>query len=146
MAFSRSIRTRRLAISRTPIIARGPGPRSRPVCSDPPTRFVGFGWVEPTARRPSVEADIVVLIRWNDKLYQLRSDFARPWPLVPPSQLGGLFLRLESGCRGRLAGIRPRRPRRPSERPADHETPALSPRRRGDRPRSVACRIGAVDG
>src|SRR5713226_1343529 len=38
---------------------------------------VGFGWVEPTARKPAREARIVLLLRWNGKVYQTRADFAR---------------------------------------------------------------------
>jgi hypothetical protein len=38
---------------------------------------VGFGWVEPTARRPTVEAAIVLVLKWNDYLYETRSDFNR---------------------------------------------------------------------
>jgi hypothetical protein len=38
---------------------------------------VGFGWVEPTARKPSIEAGIAVALRWNGRTYQIRSDFAR---------------------------------------------------------------------
>lgn len=38
---------------------------------------VGFGWVEPTARRPTLEANMVLVARWNDRVYQHRGDFAR---------------------------------------------------------------------
>jgi hypothetical protein len=38
---------------------------------------VGFGWVEPTARKPTLEAAIVVLVRWGGRLYVTRSDFGR---------------------------------------------------------------------
>lgn len=38
---------------------------------------VGFGWVEPTAREPLDEGAIVVVLRWNDRTYQTRSDFSR---------------------------------------------------------------------
>jgi hypothetical protein len=39
--------------------------------------LVGFGWVEPTARRPTLEAAIVVALRWVDRLYLRRADFGR---------------------------------------------------------------------
>jgi hypothetical protein len=38
---------------------------------------VGFGWVEPTARRPTTDTALLVGFRWNDRLYVTRSDFAR---------------------------------------------------------------------
>ncbi|HEX5414394.1 MAG TPA: hypothetical protein VFZ25_01935, partial [Chloroflexota bacterium] len=38
---------------------------------------VGFGWVEPTARKPAFELGLALAIRWQDRLYQTRSDFAR---------------------------------------------------------------------
>src|SRR4051812_11321985 len=38
---------------------------------------IGFGWVEPIPRRPKLEADVALAIRWKGQLYQLRSDFAR---------------------------------------------------------------------
>jgi hypothetical protein len=38
--------------------------------------FVGFGWVEPTARKPHSELAIVSVLRWGDRLYVRRSDFA----------------------------------------------------------------------
>lgn len=38
---------------------------------------LGLGWVEPTARDPSIEAAILLAIRWGGRLYQLRSDLAR---------------------------------------------------------------------
>ena len=39
--------------------------------------IVGFGWVEPTARKPTLEAGFAVALRWNGRTYQTRSDFAR---------------------------------------------------------------------
>ena len=38
---------------------------------------VGFGWVEPTARKPSFELGLALAIRWQERLYRARSDFAR---------------------------------------------------------------------
>jgi Trehalase len=38
---------------------------------------VGFGWVEPTSRRPTREAAIVVVVRWGGRRYATRSDFGR---------------------------------------------------------------------
>lgn len=39
--------------------------------------LLGFGWVEPTARRPSLEAAVIIAVEWNGRLYRTRSDFAR---------------------------------------------------------------------
>jgi len=38
---------------------------------------LGFGWVEPTARKPDFNLGITLAVRWNDRLYRLRGDFAR---------------------------------------------------------------------
>ncbi len=42
-----------------------------------PDETVGFGWVEPTARRPILEARLALVIRWNGRVYQSRADFSR---------------------------------------------------------------------
>lgn len=38
---------------------------------------IGLGWVEPTSRDVAYVAEITLAIRWNGRLYQTRSDFAR---------------------------------------------------------------------
>lgn len=38
---------------------------------------VGFGWVEPTARRPTLQADLVLVARHGERVYQTRADFGR---------------------------------------------------------------------
>jgi hypothetical protein len=38
---------------------------------------VGFGWVEPTARKPTSDVHIALALRWKGQTYQTRSDFAR---------------------------------------------------------------------
>lgn len=38
---------------------------------------LGFGWVEPTARKVEREAAIVLVLRWGGRVYQTRVDFAR---------------------------------------------------------------------
>jgi hypothetical protein len=38
---------------------------------------VGLGWVEPTARRPTEEASVILTLKWNDRDYRTRSDFNR---------------------------------------------------------------------
>jgi hypothetical protein len=39
--------------------------------------LLGLGWLEPTARKPSRELAIAVMVRWNGRLYRTRADFAR---------------------------------------------------------------------
>jgi len=38
---------------------------------------VGFGWVEPTARKPTSDVSVALGLRWKGRTYQSRSDFAR---------------------------------------------------------------------
>jgi hypothetical protein len=38
---------------------------------------VGFGWVEPTARKPALDVSFAIALRWKGRTYQVRPDFAR---------------------------------------------------------------------
>ena len=38
---------------------------------------LGLGWLEPTARTVEREAAILIVLRWNGRLYQTRADFGR---------------------------------------------------------------------